>query len=343
MNLNYIHPEFRLNEKAYSKEELLVLAKKMVISPEEYVVDLGSLILQWFDVHDYVTLSTSGTTGPPKRIQLKKEAMICSAKATGAFFNIQQGASALLCMSTKYVGGKLMFIRALLLGWHLDVISPSARPLEGNTKQYDFVAMVPMQVENSIEELVNVKTIIIGGAKVNAALVEKMIPLSTQVFETYGMTETITHIAAKRVGTDVFSVLSHATVKQDERGCLVIDAPSVNTDLVITNDLVEVIDATHFKWKGRADNVINSGGVKLFPEQIEEKLSKRIPYRFFVIGKDDNYLGNRLVLVIESTPYTLPEDIYKELSKFEKPKEVQFVERFIETETGKIIRKKNIY
>ncbi len=343
MSLHYIHPDFRLNEKAYSKEELLVEAQAMVNSTEEYLVDLGTLILQWFDDNDYVVLSTSGTTGPPKKIQLKKEAMVCSAKATGAFFDVPCGASALLCMSTKYVGGKLMFIRALLLGWHLDAVSPSARPLQGNTKKYDFVAMVPMQVENSIEELSNVKTIIIGGAKVNAALAEKLIGLSTQVFETYGMTETITHIAAKRVGTDVFSVLSHATVKQDERGCLVISAPTVNPELVITNDLVEVIDASHFKWKGRADNVINSGGVKLFPEQIEEKLSKRIPYRFFVIGKDDNYLGNRLVLVIESTPYTLPEDIYADLSKFEKPREVQFVEKFVETETGKIIRKKNIH
>lgn len=343
MSLNYIHPDFRLNEKACSKEELLVLGNKMINETEEYLVDLGTLILQWFDDNDYVTLSTSGTTGPPKKIQLKKEAMVCSAKATGAFFNVQQGTSALLCMSTKYVGGKLMFIRALLLGWHLDVISPSARPLQGNTKMYDFVAMVPMQVENSIAELVNVKTIIIGGAKVNAALAEKLVSLSTQVFETYGMTETITHIAAKRVGTDVFSVLAHATVNQDERGCLVISAPSVNPELVITNDLVEVIDNTHFKWKGRVDNVINSGGIKLFPEQIEEKLSKRIPYRFFVIGKDDDYLGNRLVLVIESNPYTLPNDIYKELSKYEKPREVQFVEKFIETETGKIIRKKNIH
>ncbi|WP_158209187.1 AMP-binding protein [Myroides phaeus] len=343
MSLNYIHPEFRLNDQSYGIDELCSLANKMILSTEEYLVDLGNLILQWFDNRDFVILTTSGTTGPPKQIQLKKEAMVCSAKATGTFFDIKSGDTALLCMSTKFVGGKLMFIRALLLGWQLDVIAPSSSPLKGNEKVYDFVAMVPMQVENSIEELSNVKKIIIGGAKVNAALTEKLIPLSTQVYETYGMTETITHIAAKRVGTEVFSVLSHATVMQDDRGCLVIDAPAVNSELVITNDLVELIDNSHFKWMGRADNVINSGGVKLFPEQIEEKLSKRIPYRFFVIGKEDDYLGNKLVLVIESTPYNLSEDVYSELSKFEKPREVQFVEKFIETESGKIIRNKNIH
>ena len=106
--------------------------------------------------------------------------------------------------------------------------------------------------------------------------------------------------------------------------------------------LVELINNKEFKWLGRVDNVINSGGVKLFPEQIEEKLSKRIPYRFFVASKEDTYLGNKLVLVIESEQYTLPDDIYVELGKYEKPREVQFVSKFEETETGKIIRKKNI-
>lgn len=342
MELNYIHPSFRLNDVSYSVEELKTVAQQWAVGTEEYLVDLGNLILQWFSDDDYVSLTTSGTTGPPKVIQLKKEAMLCSAKATGSFFDVAVGSNALLCMSTKFVGGKLMFIRALILGWQLDVMAPTARPLVGNTKIYDFVAMVPMQVENSLAELTNVKKLIIGGAKVNKSLVEKLQLVDTKVYETYGMTETITHIAAKLVGTEVFSVLPHALVQQDERGCLVISAPTVNPDLVITNDLVEVISDKEFKWLGRIDNVVNSGGVKLFPEQIEEKLSKRIPYRFFVSSKEDEYLGNKLILVIESASYSLPEDLFIDLDKYEKPREVQFVEKFIETESGKIIRKKNI-
>ncbi|MDM1502495.1 AMP-binding protein [Myroides marinus] len=342
MELNYIHPSFELNGVSYSVEELVAVAHDWSTGKEEYLVDLGTLILQWFNTNDYVSLTTSGTTGPPKIIQLKKEAMLYSAKATGAFFDVQTGSNALLCMSTKFVGGKLMFIRALILGWKLDVMAPTARPLADNSKVYDFVAMVPMQVENSLVELVNVKKLIIGGAKVNKSLVEKLQLLDTLVYETYGMTETITHIAAKLVGTDIFSVLPHANVSQDDRGCLVISAPTVNPDLVVTNDLVEVISDKEFKWLGRVDNVVNSGGVKLFPEQIEEKLSKRIPYRFFVSSKEDEYLGNKLVLVIENTPYQLPEDLFEDLGKYEKPKEVQFVQKFVETETGKIIRRKNI-
>lgn len=342
MKLNYIHPNFELNGQSYSVQNILRSAQLWISSSEEYLADLGSLIVQWFNEDDYISLTTSGTTGPPKEIKLKKLAMISSAQATGSFFDITPSSNALLCMSTKFVGGKLMFIRALILGWKLDVIEPSARPLVGNTKVYDFVAMVPMQVEHSLKELSKVKKLIIGGAKVSQSLSEKLVLLGTLVYETYGMTETITHIAAKRIGTEVFSVLPHATVSQDDRGCLVISAPSITPDLVITNDLVEILSDRTFKWKGRVDNVINSGGVKLFPEQIEEKLSKRIPYRFFVASKEDDYLGNKLVLVIESEVYTLPEDLFNILDKYEKPKEVQFVHKFIETDSGKIIRKKNI-
>ncbi|MGL4585027.1 MAG: AMP-binding protein [Flavobacterium sp.] len=342
MELNYIHPNFELNGERYSIEELIELSNVWINGTEEYLLDLGNLIIQWFNTDDYVSLTTSGTTGPPKVIQLKKEAMVYSAKATGIFFDIETSSNALLCMSTKYVGGKLMFIRALILGWKLDVKEPTARPLLGNTKVYDFVAMVPMQVENSLVELAYVKKLIIGGAKVNKSLVEKLELLDTKVYETYGMTETITHIAAKLVGTDAFSVLPHANVSMDDRECLVISAPTVNPDLVVTNDLVEIISNKEFKWRGRVDNVINSGGVKLFPEQIEEKLAKRIPYRFFVASKEDEYFGNKLVLVIESEEYTLAGDVFEDLSKYEKPREIQFISKFVETETGKIIRRKNI-
>ncbi|MCC9041317.1 AMP-binding protein [Myroides sp. M-43] len=342
MELNYIHPSFRLNGKRYSIEELIKLSNTWVSGTEEYLIDLGNLIIQWFNTDDYVSFTTSGTTGPPKVIQIKKEAMVYSAKATGSFFNIEVGDTALLCMSAKFVGGKLMFIRALILGWKLDVKKPTARPLLGSTEEYDFVAMVPMQVENSLKELVHIKKLIIGGAKVNKTLIEKLQLVDTQVYETYGMTETITHIAAKLVGTNAFSVLPHIVITSDTRGCLVISAPTINPDVIITNDLVEIINDRQFVWLGRIDNVINSGGVKLFPEQIEEKLAKRIPYRFFVASKEDEYLGNKLVLVIEAEKYDLPIDLFLELEKYEKPREIQFVNNFVETDSGKIIRKKNI-
>jgi len=197
--INYIHPEFRLNGNSYTKETLLELGYLYCKSNEDYLIQLGQLIIDWFNDADYLVLHTSGTTGTPKEIHLQKHAIIVSAEATVRFFDVKEQSTALLCMSAAFVGGKLMFIRALLFGWQLDVVKPTARPLAENTKYYNFVAMVPMQVENSLNELDQVEKLIIGGAKVNVHLVQALLHKKTQAYETYGMTETITHIAAKKI------------------------------------------------------------------------------------------------------------------------------------------------
>jgi len=342
MNNNYIHPQFKLNGVSHTADSLRQEALEMLQSPEVHLRDLGQLIRSWFDKSTSVIQHTSGTTGPPKEIQLDKAAMCVSAEATVAFFNIKAGSKALLCMSTQFVGGKLMFIRALLFGWELDVCKPTARPLADNSTHYTFVAMVPMQVENSLNELDQIETLIIGGAKVSPVLAQKLQKKRTQVYETYGMTETITHIAAKKIGTPYFECLPHAQIQTDERGCLVIEVPAINPKPIVTNDLVQLIDDKRFEWLGRFDNVINSGGVKLFPEQIEEKLAAKIKERFFIGGKADDYFGTVVVLVIESQPYTLAEDVFDGLTKYERPKEIQFVNQFMETPSGKVIRSKNI-
>ncbi len=337
-----IHPQFKLNGVRHTVDSLLREAKAMLATQEEYLVQVGQLIIDWFDEKEFVIQRTSGTTGPPKEIHLPKKAMVASATATVTFFDIPAGSTALLCMSAQFVGGKLMFIRALLFGWKLDICKPSARPLLGNTTYYNFVAMVPMQVENSLNELDQINTLIIGGAKVSPVLVQKLIHKQTKVYETYGMTETITHMAARKVGNPYFEVLPHARIQTDDRGCLVIDIPSISATRLITNDLVNQIDDHRFEWLGRFDHVINSGGVKLYPEQIEEKLAAKIPSRFFIAGKADDYFGTIVVLVIENKPYALPEDLFDGLAKYERPKEIQFVEQFVETESGKVIRSKNV-
>ncbi|MBB1139968.1 AMP-binding protein [Myroides sp. WP-1] len=342
MDHTYIHPQFKLNGVTHTFQSLVDVANKMTASSEDYWRELGQLILHWFDANDSIIQRTSGTTGPPKEMYLAKQAMRASAEATVSFFEVHAGSTALLCMSAQFVGGKLMFIRALLFGWELDVCKPTARPLEGIKKHYNFVAMVPMQVENSIAELNQIDTLIIGGAKVSPVLAQELKNKPTKVYETYGMTETITHMAAKRIGTPYFEVLPHASIQTDDRGCLVIDAPSVNPNQIVTNDLVDQIDNKRFEWLGRYDNVINSGGVKLFPEQIEEKLATKIAARFFITGKSDNYFGTIVVLVIESKPYALAEDVFEGLAKYEKPKEIQFVDQFVETASGKVIRSKSL-
>ena len=339
---DFVHPEFKLNGVHLSADDLCHAALSFFKEGEGYQQAIGTFILEWFDGNDYVQMQTSGTTGTPKVIRVLKQAMVNSAHATGNYFDLGAGTKALHCLPTQYVAGKLMLVRAFILGWDLDIVEPKSNPLDGNDTVYDFSAMVPLQAQQSLNKLNQIKKIILGGAKVSSALAEQLQTLKNEVYETYGMTETITHIAAKKIGEDAFEALPNVTVSIDDRNCLVINAPRVATEPVITNDVVDVINATHFIWLGRYDNVINSGGVKLFPEQIEEKLAAHIPNRFFVKGIADAILGEKLILVIEGSPYTIDESVFAELSKFEKPKEILFADAFAETGSGKLQRDKTL-
>lgn len=339
------HNSFQLNGVSFSsEEELLTFSKTINDSIYQFLSD-------WFNANDFVIVQTSGSTGKPKPILLKKEFMINSAKATGAFFDLEENTAALLCLSTDYIAGKMMLVRALTLGWGIDVVAPASKvEIE---KEYDFSAMVPLQLRSSLGDIHKIKKLIVGGGVVENDLIEAIQNLSTEVLATYGMTETLTHIAVKKLNNVIsndrekshYKTLPNVQLLQDNRNCLVIDAPKVSTERIVTNDVIHLISETEFEWLGRYDNVINSGGVKLHPEKIEEKLSKIIINRFFVIGIPDKRLGEKLILVIEGEEknVTLKEvKNLKELSKYEVPKEVYFVDEFIETETKKIQRKKTL-
>jgi O-succinylbenzoic acid--CoA ligase len=272
-------------------------------------------------------------------IRTSKQAMVESAIATGDFFDIHPGDKVLQCLPVKYIAGKLMFIRAFILGLDMDFVAPSSHPLEKNDTKYDFIAMVPLQAKNSLKELKNVKKLIIGGSMISKALETKLLKLPTKVYETYGMTETITHIAAKEIGKKAFTVLPNVTISYDDRNCLVIHAPRISNDIIVTNDLVELVNENQFVFIGRFDNIVNSGGIKLIPEQIEKKLAGKINARYFAIGKPDEQLGEKLILIIEGEKQTLDATVFDTLDKYEKPKEVLFAPKFIETENGKIRRK----
>lgn len=341
-NFKSLHPHFKLNGQSFTVDQLCEQAIDLIRDGEAHEKELGDLILQWFDDNDYVQLLTSGTTGTPKQIKLPKEAMLHSALATGEFFNLEPKDTALLCLPTRYIAGKMMFVRAIVLGLELDYVNPCKEPLKHTDKIYDFVAMVPLQVQNSITQIEQCKILIVGGAKLSDSVKDLLSDMMINVYETYGMTETITHVAAKKIQDKYFTVLPHANISTDTRGCLVVEAPLVANELIVTNDLVEMPNDIQFRWIGRIDNVVNSGGVKLIPEQIEEKLADYIPYRFFVIGKEDKDLGQKLVLVIEHEPYTLVPEAMNSLEKYEKPKEVFFVSKFKETPTGKILRRETI-
>ena len=338
-NYKNIHNRFKINGVHLDKEALFQLAYSSIKEGEAYEKELGEFLLDWLDDKETIQLTTSGTTGAPKIITIKKEAMVHSAIATGNFFDLHPQDKALLCLSTRYIAGKMMIVRAMMLGLELDIIAPSSHLNDVvPNKSYDFVAIVPLQAENSLDKLNQFKKIIIGGAKVSDDLALKLNEVNAKIYETYGMTETITHIAAKRIGETYFNTLEHVTITVDNRSCLVIDAPSISDEEIITNDIVEIHNEKQFKWLGRYDNVINSGGVKLFPEQIETKLASKISNRFFIAGLPDAVLGTRVVLIIEGEVKEIDDVIFDSLDKFEKPKEILFLPEFVETETKKVNR-----
>lgn len=376
MKVEKFHKDFKLQGKSFSsKEELINFSKRNLD------IAVANFLQQWFNDSLFIEVKTSGSTGKPKVMQLLKKYMVNSAIATGSYFNLPENTTALLCMSPNFIAGKMMLVRALTLGWRMDIVEASLHPLKNSKKQYDFSAMVPLQLYNSLAEIYKIKKLIIGGGVVSEELLNKIQNIETEIFATYGMTETITHIAVKKLNNfkniitsrtkqiainkkitsvnsllrnDViasetkqsyFEVLPNVTISTDNRGCLVINAPKISNEKVITNDLVELISEKSFKWLGRFDTIINSGGVKLIPEQIEEKLSKIITERFFVAGIKDAVLGEKLVLIVEGLRTDFNLDKLKKLSilsKFEVPKEVFYVEKFIETPTQKINRKRTI-
>ncbi|NJB35481.1 AMP-binding protein [Croceivirga sp. JEA036] len=338
-----IHPNFKLDDIAYDAKGLLALAKNYRTSEIDYRRDIGDFLMQWLADSTTIEVQTSGSTGAPKLIRLQKKHMVNSAMATGAYFNLGPNSRTLLCLPAQYIAGKMMLVRALVLGWNISIVSPSLTPLAALEGRFDFVAMIPAQVEQSLKELHRVESVLIGGAAVSESLRKKLVSLPLESYESYGMTETITHIALKKINQDYFTCLPQVSVSKDDRGCLVINAPKVADTPIITNDIVELVYQHKFKWLGRWDNVINSGGVKLIPERIEKKYAEVLSRRFFVAGLPDDTFGNQLVLLMEGNP-TMEEEILAKLNslqsleKLEYPKKIFFTPQFIETETGKINR-----
>jgi len=336
----FVHPDFKLNGKSYSYLELFSEALYLKENGQLFEKAIGKFLFEWLNNESFVFVQTSGSTGKPKKIVLDKNAMIASAKATGLFFNLQPKNSALLCLSADYIAGKMMLVRAITLGLHLDTIEPNSNPL--SDKKYDFVAMVPMQVANSLEQLHLVETLLIGGTKVSYQLAESILKTNCKAFESYGMTETISHIAIKQIGAKPFTVLPNVNITVDDRNCLVIEALELSSEKIITNDIVEILNETQFVLKGRIDNVINSGGVKIFPEEVEEKLAKFISKPFFIASELDEKFGEKVILVLEGNPYEVDNSMFSDLSKYQMPKQIIFIDKFVETETNKINRKKTL-
>lgn len=311
--------------------------------------DVLDFIKFWFSEEKYVFVKTSGSTGTPKIIQVEKEKMRTSANMTCDFLNLKEGNSALLCLPVDYISGKMMLVRAIERNLKIFVENSSLKPLENFSEKIDFCAMTPLQVENSLDKIHLIKKLIIGGAKVSEQLKFKIsqIPyLKSEIYETYGMSETLSHIALKQIAPEseeFFTVFEGVEISLDERNCLRIFAPMLNSEVLQTNDIVELKNENQFKFIGRADFIINSGGLKISPETLEKLVKKEFSNELIFVGIKDEILGEKLVLAIEGEKDELIFEKIKTINfptKNHKPKEVVFLNEFPRSETGKILRLK---
>lgn len=313
---------------------------------------LGGFITEWLDTNPVIEVKTSGSTGSPKIIRVKKNQMLQSAAMTAGYFDFRPGETALLCLPMTYIAGKMMVVRALYSRLDLVCVEPDSSPLAALPAggKIDFAPMVPMQLEGT-EDTAPVRKILLGGGPVSPAMEEKCQSFQAEIYHGYGMTETLSHVALRRLNGRGRSAVYHAlpgiTFSADERNCLIIDAPFIAAP-VITNDVTALINEKEFLWKGRIDYVVNSGGVKLFPEEVEKKLSPLIREGFFVAGLPDARLGEKLCLFIEGRSCnkaqrrSLLEKISGYLDKYEKPRDIFFIDTFNRTSSGKINRKETI-
>lgn len=341
---------------------------------------LEDFLSEWNNGSDRVLVHTSGSTGKPKPMMVEKKRMLNSARITCDFLGLKPGDSALLCMSLDYIAGKMVVVRSIERHLHLISVSPSGHPLKNidlkdvNGKDVNgeitFAAMVPMQVYNTLqvpeerERLTHIRHLIIGGGAIDAALEQELrsLPGNIAIWSTYGMTETLSHIALRRINgaeaSEWYQPFDSVKISQTDEGCLVIDAPLVCAETLLTNDIVEIepyiynkVEKTRFRIKGRKDNVICSGGIKIQIEEVEEFLKPHLEKPFMLAKKKDEKFGEIAVLLTEDEDLKKVEATIRRLlsgksddsnksseSKSHKywiPREYLHVDHLPLTETGK--------
>ncbi|VAW17763.1 O-succinylbenzoic acid--CoA ligase [hydrothermal vent metagenome] len=338
-----------INNRLYTVDKLILFCSEEIKKGDlpEWKRGVYQFILDFLDGSDFIIQETSGTTGKKKSVRIPKKAMVGSAKLTIKVLKLKPYDTALLCLPIEYIAGKMVVVRSLCAGLNLLLTEPSGTPGTGSIEPVDFCALVPLQVYNLLNTnlLSRIRTLIIGGAEIGGALEREIQKFPNRVFETYGMAETCSHVALRRVNgknrESNFKALPGVRLSLDTRGCLVIQAPFLEGK-VITNDLVELVTANTFKWLGRYDNIINTGGIKVHPEILEEKIQGILNVPCAIIGKPDLVLGQKIVLFVE-TEHKIEKDAITELLKcrLDKklvPKEVYTLGKFPRNASYKIDR-----
>ncbi|MEE4377046.1 MAG: AMP-binding protein [Candidatus Competibacteraceae bacterium] len=365
--------EFALNGRSYSQQQLIDLSAQPVygnLTPyEQHTLQFCH---QWLSGQECFKIKTSGSTGHPKIITLRREHMVASARLTAQALDLQQGDRALVGLSTEYIAGMMMLVRGFELGLPLTVIPPQRNPLGlfSDETRFDFTALAPIQflemftaTPGKAAILENMRAVIVGGAPLSEALLEQINTLSVPVYHTYGMTETVSHVALKRLNgpsaSDYFVPLSGVQLTVDEQSCLTVNAPMTGYKSLSTHDRVDLQSDGSFLWLGRIDNVINTGGIKVQAEKVEQALARLLRIyrggiykdrRFFVGPQTHSQFGQQVAAVIEGEPISPNEQaviqdellLDSALGNYEIPRSFHFLPQLLETPTGKIDRLANL-
>jgi O-succinylbenzoic acid--CoA ligase len=319
---------------------------QFIHASRETTLEVNTFLEEWENENDYIEVQTSGSTGKPTKVLLEKAKMRISAKNTLNFLNIQKNSNALLCLSPTTIAGKMMVVRSIVGDLNLIVSSVNSNPLENIDSPIEFVAMVPLQLKSTLEncahKLKKIPSILIGGGPISASLSAALKENQITVFHTYGMTETISHVAIRKVGKnelDEFEALPGITFSTENEQ-LVVHYPAIGMDYLKTNDQVVLTSQRTFEWIGRTDFIINSGGKKLNPEEIEDSISGLIETTYFISSLPDEKFGEKVILVIESShSLKLTKEVLRsKLTKYSLPKEIYYLEYFTRTASGKINR-----
>jgi O-succinylbenzoic acid--CoA ligase len=313
---------------------------------DAYIKAVQTFLEQWNSDEDRFSVKTSGTTGPLKEIAFPRASLISSARITLDNFSLKEGDTVISALPLNFVAGRMMIVRAIVGKLKVLLLHPSSNPIRDLDQPVDFAAFTPYQLQHIIQEspdkLSLIKKAIIGGSKVDDALEKAMANMSTLFFETFGMSETLTHLAIRALNgphkADHFTILKPFQFAINNDRCLLVKAAHISDDWLTTTDIIEKIDDAHFLWLGRKDHVINSGGVKVYPETIEKKIGDTIPFPFIITKRKDAKLGEKVVLIVQADEQDFVKPDFKSLSRYEIPKEIRFVSQLARNENGKIIR-----
>ena len=317
------------------------------MTQNEFLQDLEAFLQEWHNDEPTVWVHTSGSTGTPKPLQVEKERMKSSARLTCQFLGLKEGDTALLCMPLQYIAGKMVVVRSLVAGLELIPVAPCGHPLKDLKEVPTFAAMIPMQVYNSLQVpeekhiLKNIKHLIIGGGAIDTTLANELKVFPKQVWSTYGMTETLSHIALRRLNgkeaLDWYTPFDSVRIRLSEEGTLIIHAPNVCQEELTTNDIAEINEEGKFRILGRKDNIINSGGVKIQIEQVEAFLREHLSIPIQISAAPDAKFGEIVVLLYNKV-YD-KEDIKRiceeKLPPYWIPKKYMAVDELPLTGTGK--------